>query len=1201
MKKISTTLFIYFLILMIGTSFGKVPEGVTITKEKDAYKVNFQLPQYSIKNINANGKSFYQIEIPDYGVSAEVGLPNLPQVTFFMAIPENSNPIINGININSNTEVLTNKIIPVQLPWPRDKRLEDRPFSFNQAYYNSTGKDDQPFVTISEKFNIAGVAGVAVTIYPFRYNPLEDKLTVIKKGNFNISVANNFNYSNQFSNTYNEFLKGIFVNFEPGQPKLLMNYLIITAPDFESGLTPFINHKAANGYNVAVFNTNTTGATTTAIKTFIQNRYNDPANKPEFVLLVGDVDKIPCWTGSGEGNPKTDLNYALLQGSDYFADVSIGRFSISSLTELQNIINKTLYMENYIGTLQKKSIFMASTDNYSITEGTHNFVIDSFFTPNNYAIMKLYTQTYGATTQQLINALNANQIFAIYSGHGAETYWADGPVLNQTQVRELTNTVFPFVYSFACVTGSYHLTTECFGETWIRTTNGGSAFYGSSVNSYWDEDDILERRVFRSMFTDGIYKVTPMMDKGKFYLVQYYGSVTQTMLRYLEMYNLMGDPSISTKKLILPDSTAPTAITSLALNNPTSNSISLSWTAPYDSTYGGITAYDIRYSINQITEANFNNCSRKYLTGCSDTLGTPRSINIDSLQIGTKYYFAIKAEDIWGNKSLLSNVPYMFTLAAPNCVVSPTSINKVVGNNTVVVDSVIISNNSVNPSTLLYNVQFANNTFPTNKIESKIISLSSNQSIFENKGDNQVLFGDALLGQGGPDAFGYKWKDSDEPNGPQYVWNDISGVGTQVTSWIATGTGSATDEGYVGPLPIGFGFKYYGQTKTELYITTNGIITFDPVTASWYSNTTIPSTALPNRFIAPFWDDLDAKTPGTVHYRQDGNKFIIQWTNYQRYSGTASYTFQLVLYQSGKIMVYYNNMSGTLNSATIGIENETGTVGLQVAYNANYVANSKALQFSADPEWLLGNTLSGLLYNGNSKAVQLTFRTEDFTPGNYSMDLIIKTNDPNHQTISVPITMTISNVPVELTSFKANAVGNEVHLSWETATETNNKGFKIERRKTGEKEIWSEISFVNGRGTSTETNSYFYTDKKIASGKYEYRIKQIDLDGTSSYSKTIEVEVNNPQEFVLGQNYPNPFNPRTTISYSLPVKAKVEIRIYSSLGEYMMTLVDETKESGYYTIDFDASSLTSGTYIYQMIANDGTKNYTDTKKMILMK
>ena len=144
--------------------------------------------------------------------------------------------------------------------------------------------------------------------------------------------------------------------------------------------------------------------------------------------------------------------------------------------------------------------------------------------------MKLYTHTYNATTQQLIDALNANQVFAIYSGHGSETSWADGPPLNQSQVSALTNTWYPYVYSFACLTGAFQ-SSECFAETWIRTAHGGSVFWGSSVTSYWTEDDILEKRLFRAMFPDHLIKTSPMFCQAKIYLVQYFGSITPTMRR----------------------------------------------------------------------------------------------------------------------------------------------------------------------------------------------------------------------------------------------------------------------------------------------------------------------------------------------------------------------------------------------------------------------------------------------------------------------------------------------------------------------------------------------------------------------------------------------------------------------------------------------------------------------------------------------
>ncbi|MCK7525333.1 MAG: T9SS type A sorting domain-containing protein [Ignavibacteriales bacterium] len=326
----------------------------------------------------------------------------------------------------------------------------------------------------------------------------------------------------------------------------------------------------------------------------------------------------------------------------------------------------------------------------------------------------------------------------------------------------------------------------------------------------------------------------------------------------------------------------------------------------------------------------------------------------------------------------------------------------------------------------------------------------------------------------------------------------------------------------------------------------------------------------------------------------------VQFTGWHKYSNTGSLTFQVVIHQNGKIVVYYNNMNATLNSATVGIENAAGNDGLQVAYNANYVANNLALEFAAEPDWLSNNVNSGTLFNGNSVDVELTFRAEDYPAGNYSMDLNVASNDPVNPVVTVPVTMEISIIPVELTSFVASNDRNTVILNWATATEVNNSGFQIERKLNGSND-WTNISFVSGKGTSTEINNYSYMDKSLTVGKYSYRLKQVDLDGTYEYSPIIEVDVNAPDEYTLYQNYPNPFNPSTTIEYSLPEKSDVTISIYTAIGELVKTLVNGTIESGYQKVTFNAADLTSGTYIYQIKAVGSGRTFVDTKKMILIK
>ncbi|HMN17463.1 MAG TPA: YCF48-related protein [Ignavibacteriaceae bacterium] len=192
-----------------------------------------------------------------------------------------------------------------------------------------------------------------------------------------------------------------------------------------------------------------------------------------------------------------------------------------------------------------------------------------------------------------------------------------------------------------------------------------------------------------------------------------------------------------------------------------------------------------------------------------------------------------------------------------------------------------------------------------------------------------------------------------------------------------------------------------------------------------------------------------------------------------------------------------------------------------------------------------------------------------------------------------------ANVPVELLSFSSFVVDDDVTLNWSTATETNNAGFQIERSKKLEvrSEEWNSIGFVNGSGTTTKIKSYSYKDENLAAGKYLYRLKQIDLDGTFEYSNIIEAEVLSPSEFILEQNYPNPFNPNTRIQYAIGSKQFVSLKIFNSLGEEVASLVNEEKSAGFYKIDFNASHLSSGIYYYKIIAGD----FVQTRKMILIK
>ncbi|MBK9099161.1 MAG: T9SS type A sorting domain-containing protein [bacterium] len=195
--------------------------------------------------------------------------------------------------------------------------------------------------------------------------------------------------------------------------------------------------------------------------------------------------------------------------------------------------------------------------------------------------------------------------------------------------------------------------------------------------------------------------------------------------------------------------------------------------------------------------------------------------------------------------------------------------------------------------------------------------------------------------------------------------------------------------------------------------------------------------------------------------------------------------------------------------------------------------------------------------------------------------------------------------PVELISFTATLDVNKIILNWSTATETNNSGFEILRKTQNDSEEWNKICFVPGHGTTTETQNYSFTDNDVKPGKYQYKLKQIDYDGTFEYSQIVEVEIPFANRFSLQQNYPNPFNPVTKIKYSFPaVETRhasslqlVTLKVYDILGREVTTLVNEEKSAGDYEVEFNAATLPTGIYFYQLKAGQFSK----TRKMVLLR
>ncbi len=267
-----------------------------------------------------------------------------------------------------------------------------------------------------------------------------------------------------------------------------------------------------------------------------------------------------------------------------------------------------------------------------------------------------------------------------------------------------------------------------------------------------------------------------------------------------------------------------------------------------------------------------------------------------------------------------------------------------------------------------------------------------------------------------------------------------------------------------------------------------------------------------------------------------------------------------------------------LLSITDGGSLSTTTVNTDHTGNSPVVTVTNPYRYSIIGATAKVQVQGGATYSGLNETIQLVVLGKTTTA--------IKT-----------VFMLWATLPVELSSFTASLNNRDLYLNWSTLTESNNSGFDIER-KAFTTDSWTKVGFVTGNGTSSVPHDYTFCDRNLTSGIYTYRLKQTDFNGNYEYHNLNgEVIIGVPKSLQLIQNYPNPFNPSTTISFEMPVAGKVTLKVFNTSGKEVAALVNEERSAGYYTVNFDASNLSSGVYYCRLEANGVIK----VMKMALVK
>ena len=439
---------------------------------------------------------------------------------------------------------------------------------------------------------------------------------------------------------------------------------------------------------------------------------------------------------------------------------------------------------------------------------------------------------------------------------------------------------------------------------------------------------------------------------------------------------------------VLFDEMPPASVNDLQINTNNSTSALLQWSnTGDDGLIGRASNLTFAYSTTPITVDNWS--SAILVNGPLPTgSGSIQEFTVNQLQPATRYYFALKAMDNSGQYSELSNVISLITPSGPILEITPNSIPTVTLNKGET-SYVSVSLENKGDEALEFSAQL------TDQVEPQAQQLS----VLHNKDQQDMRTGISPQGFGGPDAFGYRWNDSDEGN-VTYAWTDIRATGSSL---------NLGDDNVSPALDLGFAFNFYGTDYTQVYVSSNGFLTFQIENPGCCSGQPLPSQSGLNNLIAWAWKDLNQRE-GSINYLASGEDFIVQFTNYTDHRGPGTVTAQVILSSNGTVKFQYQSFADDFitTDVSVGIENQDGSDGLQVVFNAAYLKDQLAIEFATQLPWVNLNKYSGSVAPAGTDNVDITFDTSDVEAGTYNTSLIINSNDPINPEVILPVTLVVT-------------------------------------------------------------------------------------------------------------------------------------------------------------------------------------------------
>jgi hypothetical protein len=1163
--------------------------------------VEVLVPELAAERLDIEGRSFDIARIPGTETYGDIGHPRLSVAGTLIAIPSVGEVSLRVLEASYDTRTGLS-LVPVQ----DEARSSGDPLAYDAIAYGAAEPLPRESVTVGEPAIMRDLRVVPLRVYPIQYNAASGEARILRKLVVEVTCTgsggeNVLTEERPLTESFVPLYESLVLNYDSLRSRGYENdgrgaYIIITPDAYYANVLPLAEWKHKSGREVEIAKLSVIGSSASAIKAYIQNAYNMWNPRPEFVLLVGDAEQIPAGSGS------SDDYYATLSGSDYLVDIQLGRLSCDNTTQCDLLVAKTLGYERtpyMTDTTWFKKGTLIVRDDYDAVDDAYYYG-DTWFAYNlmqteGFAQIDTLFRRNGSNATSVHNAVTNGRVLVNYRGQGVANWWdpfACDP--NQTS----PGYKLPVVISATCGTGNFYSydTEPC--ESWMRAGSvaapkGSVGFLATAaiVSGHADYRSIVDRGIFDALFNLKIRELSGALNYGK---LRFY--ITFGVQSEYQQWNCQGDPSLD-----IWTNTPKT----LAVTHPTIVPIGASnILVEVDSSGSPVVGARVcAYSANGV-----------YIIGTTDVQGEV-TLAINPTGAGTLYVTVTghNLRPYEGSAAILATGPHLayvsslvddagsgdgdgvletgetawvtVTLRNDGSVGldDVTAVLSTSDQYVVVTDpdggfgAIAAGGGTASNGENSFRVSVSPTAPPAHQVSFALAASGDEATYRYSQGlaFSLTLGGTPSAGPCGPDAYGYYAYDTGDAwtgQAPVYSWGELVGTGSLITAITNTDDAITT-------ITLPFTFKYYGTNYTQISACSNGFIAMGVEDYKQGYNNAIPDAYGPNAMIAPFWDDLNPAYAGDIYQWSDtaNHRYIIQFDAVPHWSpaGGNPETFELILLDpvyyptasgNGIILFQYQDPRG-VGTATVGIENDPQTVGIQYELDGSYdpaaapIIAGQAIKFTTDPPqqaavWLAvaGHAVDDPSPGGDGDGHAEPLET---------VNIVVTVNNKGAGTAS-GVTGTLTTSDPDVTIVDGSADFGSIASS---GSGTN-----------------AASPFVVTIGLDPDSELVEFQLHLATGTRYDtYDVVTITLD----LSQTGVGDL--PLIFALRQNAPNPFGHGTSIAFDLPGPARASLSIYTVGGRKVATLVDQDLPAGRHAAVWDGRDssgheVAAGVYFYRLEA-----------------